>query len=593
MNWFRSRSRKVSHYRLGELIGSGSMGAVYRATDTHSNRLVAIKLLHEHLSDDPTFRERFRREAQYGSLLASPFTTRLLDYGEERGTHFLVMELVEGMTIQEMLAKGPLPASQALELARQVALSLDEAHTESLIHRDIKPENLRVTADGHVKVLDFGITRRLEGDTLTKTGSFVGTVAYAAPETFLAEREATDQRCDLYSLGATLFHMLAGERPFSGDTVSLIRQHQDSAPPLERLAHLPDEAIEVVRRSLEKSPKDRYPSAVEMAAGLAVAARAVAAAERTAEAEQKAVAADAGEETVAAGSAEETVAADAGEATVAAESAEETVAADSAEETVAADAGDETVALGGGVETVAAGATEETVASAAQGEVHAPLQPSLGGSDGATLPPRRVAGFLPVGGRPLLFAAALSGVVLVAVAVVVFVVFGTGGEGDGPRVVVPTAGTAATPRVTTPATPQRPTLPPTTEIPRGRLVAFDLPPEGEFLFATSEVAAGTLTVERNSGTCIQEGTGNPLQEGLVVPNTVAKVRDQFIIICIDAEEIKDLENPPCLEDPCPATLVQHMWLCRDTSDQIGFYVRGFEDELPPFLDPGNDAERNC
>ena len=280
MNWFRSRSRTVSHYRLGELIGSGSMGAVYRATDTHSNRLVAIKLLHEHLSDDPTFRERFRREAQYGSLLASPFTTRLLDYGEERGTHFLVMELVEGMTIQEMLAKGPLPASQALELARQVALSLDEAHNESLIHRDIKPENLRVAADGHVKVLDFGITRRLEGDTLTKTGSFVGTVAYAAPETFLAEREATDQRCDLYSLGATLFHMLAGERPFSGDTVSLIRQHQESAPPLERLAHLPDEAIEVVRRSLEKNPNDRYPSAVEMAAGLAVAARAVAAAGR-------------------------------------------------------------------------------------------------------------------------------------------------------------------------------------------------------------------------------------------------------------------------------------------------------------------------
>lgn len=260
---------RIAHYRLEGRIGQGGMGTVYRATDLRSDTTVAIKALHEHLSDDDTFRERFVREAHHASLLTSPYTCRVIEYWEERGRPFMAMEYIEGRTVRQMLAGGPLPTAQALELTRQTALALEEAHDKELIHRDIKPENLTVTSEGRMKVLDFGIARRLHGGTLTAHGAFIGTLTYAAPETFSGQRDRTDRRSDIYSLGATLFDMLVGEPPFKAESAfGLIRQHEQDPPPLEKLAGQPEAVVVVVRRCLEKRPEDRYQKASELVAAL-------------------------------------------------------------------------------------------------------------------------------------------------------------------------------------------------------------------------------------------------------------------------------------------------------------------------------------
>ncbi|MDZ4278785.1 MAG: protein kinase [Dehalococcoidia bacterium] len=262
------RPSRISHFDVGELLGRGGMGAVYRATDPWSGKEVAIKLLHAHLTDDAAFRERFVREAHFASLLSSPYTCKLLEYGEEADLHFMVMELVEGQTVRQLVGDGPLPPARALDLARQAALSLEEAESKGLVHRDIKPENLKVTPEGRLKVLDFGIARRLEGGTITQTGQYLGTAAYSAPEAFSDSRKI-DHRSDIYSLGATLFYMLSGEPPFKGDSaLSLIRQHEQEPPPLEKLSGQGASVIEIVRRCLEKDQDHRYQNVSELVRAL-------------------------------------------------------------------------------------------------------------------------------------------------------------------------------------------------------------------------------------------------------------------------------------------------------------------------------------
>lgn len=259
---------QVKQYRFVRELGRGGMGTVYEAVDSRDGGRVAVKLLHPWLAaEDPSFRDRFEREAHIAALLRSPYSVRLLDFGVADGTYFLVMEFVEGTTVgKEIEEKGPMEPVRALRIAIDVARALEEAAARGVVHRDIKPDNILLTDDGRVKVTDFGIARQEGGTGLTSAGRFVGTAEYAAPEQAVGE---ADHRSDVYALGATLYCMLAGHPPFQAGSVwDLLRLHQSAPVPMEPLAHLPDSINNPIRRCLEKDPRDRYQSASELAGAL-------------------------------------------------------------------------------------------------------------------------------------------------------------------------------------------------------------------------------------------------------------------------------------------------------------------------------------
>jgi serine/threonine-protein kinase len=262
----------ISHYRLETKLGSGGMGAVYRATDRRDDSVVAIKVLHAHLEADETFRERFEREAHVAALLRSPYTVHVLDYGFDQGRYFIAMEFVEGQTLREAIRSGPMDVRLALQICGRVARALEEAEARGVVHRDIKPENILLGTGDAAKVSDFGIARQVGGGTLTMPGAFLGTLAYAAPELALGK---TDNRSDIYSLGATLYHALAGQPPFRGEPLEVLRHHADTPVSMEPLESLPEIVVEVVSRCLEKEPDKRYQSASDLASDLERAARAV------------------------------------------------------------------------------------------------------------------------------------------------------------------------------------------------------------------------------------------------------------------------------------------------------------------------------
>ena len=259
----------VSHFQVESLLGAGGMGTVYLGVDRRDGTLVAIKLLHPHLTD-PSFRERFEREAHVAALLRSPYTVHILDYGVVDGRYFIAMEYIDGETLGQALRDGPLPVERALRIAAQVARALEEAQARGVVHRDIKPENVLLWAEDAVKVSDFGIARQSGAATLTVPGAFYGTLAYAAPEQFVGE---ADHRSDIYALGATLYHMLAGRPPFSGSFEEIQREIVEKPLPLEPLNGFDDTVVGIVSRCLEKDPERRYQSASELAAALERAAR--------------------------------------------------------------------------------------------------------------------------------------------------------------------------------------------------------------------------------------------------------------------------------------------------------------------------------
>ncbi|MFN0147453.1 MAG: serine/threonine-protein kinase, partial [Dehalococcoidia bacterium] len=262
------------HYRLGRELGRGGMGLVFEGVDRRDDSRVAVKLLHSYLAEaDETYRERFEREAHIAALLRSPYTVHLMDFGVEQGYPFIVMEFIEGTTLAAAMKEGPLEPARALRIATETARALEEASARGVTHRDIKPENILLDMEGRVKVTDFGIARQAVSSGLTSTGVFVGTPTYAAPEQ--AEGQA-DQRSDIYSLGATLYAMIAGRPPYSGRTgAEVIRQHRDAALPMAPLAGLPDAVANIIRRCLEKEPLDRYQTASELAGALERARQAI------------------------------------------------------------------------------------------------------------------------------------------------------------------------------------------------------------------------------------------------------------------------------------------------------------------------------
>ena len=276
--------RRFGKYLLNRRIGAGGMGVVYEAQDTVLQRSVAIKFLPDATAADPEALRRFLREGRSVARLDHPNVVRALDLCEVGGTHFLVMEYIDGIDAEGYLARhGAMPVAAACEVARQAALGLQHAHERGLVHRDIKPSNLMLAsppADSPdafplVKILDLGLARRHHlapnaSTALTAMGTVMGTLDYIAPEQSTDSRTA-DARSDLYSLGCTLYHLLAGRVPFDGDSVGLklVQHHMSEPPPLvDRCPEIPPGVVRLVRQLMAKNPQERPASAAEVAAEL-------------------------------------------------------------------------------------------------------------------------------------------------------------------------------------------------------------------------------------------------------------------------------------------------------------------------------------
>jgi eukaryotic-like serine/threonine-protein kinase len=264
----------AGRYELQEVAGSGGMSSVYKARDTVLERTVAIKILHEHFSDDPEYVERFRREARALAQLNHPNIVTVIDRGEFEGRQFIVFEHVKGENLKELVAReGQLPVDRALALVHQVARGLAFAHDHGVVHRDVKPHNVLIDEDGVAKVTDFGIARSLEpADGLTETGTLLGTSEYIAPEQASGAR--VDERSDQYSLAAVLYELLTGEPPYTGDNfMAVAMQHIQQPVPSVREAR-PDVSQRIdaiVARAMAKRPEDRFPTTEAMMAALEAA----------------------------------------------------------------------------------------------------------------------------------------------------------------------------------------------------------------------------------------------------------------------------------------------------------------------------------
>jgi len=263
--------KTISHYEILEKLGEGGMGVVYKARDTHLDRLVAVKVLPPEKVADPERKRRFIKEAKAASALNHPNIITVHDIAEDAGVDFIVMEFVQGKTLAQSIATKPFSAGEALRHAVQIADALAAAHAKGIVHRDLKPANLMVTQPGLVKVLDFGLAKLTEAGsegelarTLTAettAGIVIGTLAYMSPEQ--AEGKPLDGRSDIFSLGTVLYEMLCGRRAFAGDSgisvlTSILRD--EPAP----LAGVPPDLERTVSRCLRKHPQDRYQSAVEL-----------------------------------------------------------------------------------------------------------------------------------------------------------------------------------------------------------------------------------------------------------------------------------------------------------------------------------------
>ncbi len=252
--------------RLLDLIGRGGMGNVYLAEHLFLRRKVAIKVLSRDLSAIPEEVERFEREAVSAAKLDHPNIVRIHDVDEENGRTFIVMEYVDGEDLEERLRRqAPLPIREAARVALEVARALDHAHAAGVIHRDVTPGNILLAWDGRVKITDFGLATEANRVLMNEDGTVLGTPFYVSPEQ--AQGLPADARSDIYSLGACLFVMLTGSRPFDGRSpASVVRKHLDDRrpSPLRKRPGLARPLAAIVDRAIALRPADRYPGAREM-----------------------------------------------------------------------------------------------------------------------------------------------------------------------------------------------------------------------------------------------------------------------------------------------------------------------------------------
>jgi serine/threonine protein kinase len=254
-------------FRLMALLGRGGMGEVWKAFDTVTERVVALKVLPAQYADDETFRERFRREARSAAGLSDPHVVPIHDFGEIDGRLYVSMRLIEGRDLQSILADGPLEPARAVDIIGQVASALSAAHRVDLVHRDVKPSNILVAEDDFVYLIDFGLARSTSDDTLTNVGSVIGTFAYMAPERVTAGR--TDPRSDIYALTCVMHECLTGKQPFPGDSLEQqVGGHLTQPPPRPSTlrANLPTQLDAVVAKGMAKNPDDRYSTTKELVA---------------------------------------------------------------------------------------------------------------------------------------------------------------------------------------------------------------------------------------------------------------------------------------------------------------------------------------
>ncbi len=276
---------RLGPYEILSPLGAGGMGEVYRARDKKLDRDVAVKVLPSHLSESPELQQRFEREAKAVAALSHPNILAIHDFGTHDGTAYAVMELLKGETLRERLDAETISQKQALEYALQVAKGLAAAHDQGIVHRDLKPENLFVTKGGHLKILDFGLAKRVEtvstvetantevetsapkaSDGLTEPGAIMGTVGYMSPEQ--VRGLAVDQRSDIFSFGAILYELLSGKKAFKRDTAvdSMVAILKEEPPELSESGRNISPALDhVVKHCLEKDPDDRFQSAHDIA----------------------------------------------------------------------------------------------------------------------------------------------------------------------------------------------------------------------------------------------------------------------------------------------------------------------------------------
>jgi hypothetical protein len=255
----------IAGYRIEDVIASGGMGVVYRATQLSLGRTVALKVLAQHLSADPDFRERFRREAALQARLEHPHIVTVYEAGESEEGLFLALKFVEGTDLRRLIESGELSSERALRLLEQVASALDAAHEADLVHRDVKPQNVLVDGRDHAFLADFGLTKSSDGGALTRTGTYLGSLDYVSPEQ--VRGETVTGASDRYALAAVLYECLVGEVPFPRDTeAALLYAHVSEPPPRlsERRPDLASELDAVVARGLAKEPSERYPTAGDL-----------------------------------------------------------------------------------------------------------------------------------------------------------------------------------------------------------------------------------------------------------------------------------------------------------------------------------------
>src|SRR6516225_5640462 len=273
---------KLGPYEIQSPLGSGGMGEVYRARDTRLGRDVAVKVLPANLSSDPALRQRLEREAKAVSKLSDPHICTLYDVGHHDGVDFLVMELVEGETLEQRLTNGPLRPEQTIRVAAQIADALSKAHQKGVTHRDLKPSNIMLTKSG-AKLMDFGLAKQvgpaplasaltamtMEQTKLTGEATIVGTVQYMAPEQL--EGKEVDARTDIFALGTVIYDMATGKPAFAGkSSASLIAAILSSEPaPMANLQPMTPPALErLVRKCLAKDPDERWQSASDLTSDL-------------------------------------------------------------------------------------------------------------------------------------------------------------------------------------------------------------------------------------------------------------------------------------------------------------------------------------